>query len=175
MTTEEIYEIRRTLRSNKTGASIMIAEVISLFDRIGIKHWTLTGSAALILQGFITHRAPNDIDVLIAIPEDPKEKETFKAVIDTCAALCPDDNRKAESYPQDSQKGILKVFRTGCGEKVNAFLLKREEYMTIPCNEVNGIRTEMTASVLASKMRLKRTKDYQDLNRAFLEFNRYGL
>lgn len=175
MTTEEIYEMRRTLRGNKAKTTYMVAEVVNLFDRIGVKNYTLTGSAALILQGFITYRTPDDIDMTIPIPEDAKEREILLKVVDTLTALCPNESLKAAEYSQDSQKGILKVFRTACGVKVNAFLMKREEYMMIPCNNVNGMRTEMVASVLATKMGLKRPKDYKDLNKVFSEFSGYGL
>lgn len=160
MNKEEIKNKRQLIRERKQKALAKLCKAVNILSGVRINHYIITGSQALIIQGFITHRDGDDVDVRISIPTDPEEKARVYSILQAWAKLYEKQNT-SDRY---KEKNANEMFTFFIGDlKVNAFMMTEEEFNEIPRNLINGYFVEEVASVVYDKMRCGRGKDYQDM------------
>lgn len=166
MEKEQIREVRRNMAERTLTALHTVSVVGELFKKEGINDFIITGSQALIIGGFMTHRDGDDVDVRLRIPDNADEKERVWQKLQAWEALYEKEG-DAEKYKETLTNQMFTFYCRGI--KVNVFTVPTEEYREIPffCE---GYFYEMPASVLFDKMRLKRAKDYEDLQKIFSQF-----
>jgi hypothetical protein len=163
MNQEEKSAKRALMRQRKLTALTKIYDVAKMLSDANIEDYIVTGSAALIIHGFMFHRDAADVDIRICIPRD--DSDYSKRVLDTLKnweILFPEEKtRTKDAYGNaTSDKYFTIVYH---GTKVNFFAMSEEDYEEIPFNNVHGIMMEDVASVVFDKMSLDRGKDYKDL------------
>ena len=65
MKKEEFTAKRKQMREVKANAMCKVSKVAQLFASADIKDYIITGSQALIIQGFMFHRTGDDVDVRV--------------------------------------------------------------------------------------------------------------
>ena len=137
--------------------------MLNLFVEAKIEDWLITGSQALIVQGFMFHRNGGDVDVRVRIPNDETKKTELLYKFSTWAMLYPTENK-------DTYKGstVQQFTFYKSNVKINVLAMTAGEYDAIPHNFAYntwgnaGYRVEVVGSVLLDKLNLKRDKDYED-------------
>lgn len=74
MNKEEFTSKREQMLSVKRNAIIAVSKVVRLFTDADIKDFIVTGSQALIIQGFMFHRNGDDVDVRVLVPMDEDKR-----------------------------------------------------------------------------------------------------
>lgn len=169
MKKEEFSEKRKQMQKVKTNAICKVSNVVQLFNSVGIKDYIITGSQALIIQGFMFHRTGDDVDVRVCIPKDEERKRLMMQKLQTWAMLYPEEN-DSEKYKESNSTQLFTFFVTNT--KINVFVMTEKDYENIPFNcMINGWNVEEVGSVLLDKMILKRGKDYEDFATCISNFN----
>lgn len=160
MKKEEFTAKRKQMREVKSDALRKVSKVAQLFASADIEDYIITGSQALIIQGFMFHRIGDDVDVRVCIPKDEERKRLMMQKLQSWAMLYPEDD-SIEKYKESNATRLFTFFVKNT--KINVFATKEEDYGNIPFNCLNnGWNVEEVGSVLLDKMVLKRGKDYED-------------
>lgn len=158
MKQQEFTEKRWQMQEKKKAAENKIGAVLKLFIDAKIEDWMVTGSQALIVQGFMFHRNGGDVDVRVRIPNDEKKKTELLYKFSTWSMLYPVENRNTYKGSTVQQFTFYKG-----NVKINVLAMTAEEYDAIPYNWVhNEYSVETVGSVLLDKLNLNRDKDYED-------------
>ncbi len=170
MKKEEFTAKRKQMREVKSDAFRKVSKVAQLFARADIKDYIITGSLALIIQGFMFHRTGDDVDVRVCIPKDEERKRLMMQKLQSWAMLYPEED-SSEKYKESNSTWLFTFFVRNT--KINVFGMKEEDYENIPfnCLNNNGWNVEEVGSVLLDKMVLKRSKDYEDFVNCISNFN----
>lgn len=169
MKKEEFAAIRKQMREVKSDAVSKVLKVAKLFANADIKDYIITGSQALIIQGFMYHRTGDDVDVRVCIPKDEERRHLLLHALQSWAMLYTKENIR-EKYEESNATQLFTFFAENA--KINVFAMKEEDYENIPFNRLNnGWNVEEVGSVLLDKMVLKRVKDYEDLVACIYNFN----
>ena len=169
MKKEEFTAKREQMREVKKDAIRKVSKVVGLFADAKIEDFIITGSQALIIQGFMFHRTGDDVDVRICIPKDEEKKRLMMQKLQSWAMLYPEEDN-SEKYKESTTKRMFTFYVKNT--KINVFAMKEEDYENIPFNCLNnGWNVEEVGSVLLDKMVLKRGKDYEDFVNCVSNFN----
>ena len=168
MKKEEFTAKRKQMREVKKDAIRKVSKVVGLFADAKIKDFMITGSQALIIQGFMFHRTGDDADVRICIPKDEEKKRLMMQKLQSWGMLYPEEDN-SEKYKESTTKRMFTFYVKNT--KVNAFAMSEEDFETIPYNFLhNSYNVEEVGSVLLDKMNLKRGKDYEDFMKCMTNF-----
>jgi hypothetical protein len=172
---QEEKDLKRDLiRTRKTMAIAKVSKLKRIFHEVGIANFIVTGSQALIIQGFMTHRDGEDMDFRICLPNVESIGDDYsKRILQTLKSwetLFPEEKAKTKGVYGNSANNDKLFTIVVDGMKVNIFVLTEEEYVKIPFNNINGIMVESISSVLIDKMELKRAKDYKDLTDCYVSW-----
>lgn len=169
MKKEEFTEKRKQMQEVKSNALYKVSNVTKLFNSADIKDYIITGSQALIIQGFMFHRTGDDVDVRVCIPKEEEEKRLMMQKLRSWAMLYPEEDN-SEKYKELNAMQLFTFFVKNT--KINVFAMTKEDYENIPFNCLNnGLNVEEVGSVLLDKMILKRGKDYEDFVTCVSNFN----
>lgn len=169
MKKEEFTAKRKQMQEVKFNAIIKVSKVAQLFNSADIKDYIITGSQALIIQGFMFHRTGDDVDVRVCIPNDEERRQLIMQKLQSWAMLYPEEDSSAQ-YKESNSTLLFTFFVKNT--KINVFAMKEEDYENIPFNYLdNGWNIEEVGSVLLDKMVLKRSKDYEDFVTCISNFN----
>ena len=169
MNKEEFTAKRKQMREVKSDALRKVSKVAQLFASADIKDYIITGSQALIIQGFMFHRTGDDVDVRVCIPKDEERKRLMMQKLQSWAMLYSEED-SGEKYKESNETRLFIFFVKNT--KINVFAIKEEDYENIPFNCLNnGWNVEEVGSVLLDKMVLKRVKDYEDFVNCISKFN----
>lgn len=169
MKKEEFTAKRKQMREVKSDALRKVQKVTQLFANADIEDYIITGSQALIIQGFMFHRTGDDVDVRVCIPNDEKERLLIIQKLRSWAMLYSEEDNN-EKYKESNATRLFTFFVKDT--KINVFAMKEEDYENIPFNRLNnGWNVEEVGSVLLDKMVLKRGKDYEDFVNCISKFN----
>lgn len=158
MNKEEFIAKRGQMREKMCEAMRKISVVLKLFIDAKIEDWMVTGSQALIVQGFMFHRNGGDVDVRVRIPNDEVKKTELLYKFSNWAMLYPVENKNTYKGSTVQQFTFYKG-----NVKINVLAMTAEDYDAIPYNWVhNAYSVETVGSVLLDKLNLKRDKDYED-------------
>ena len=92
MKKEEFTAKREQMREVKKDAIRKVSKVVGLFADANIEDFIITGSQALIIQGFMFHRTGDDVDVRICIPKDEEKKRLMMQKLQSWAMLYPEED-----------------------------------------------------------------------------------
>lgn len=166
---EEFTAKRKQMREVKSNALRKVSKVAQLFASADIKDYIITGSQALIIQGFMFHRTGGDVDVRVCIPKDEERRQLMMQKLQSWAMLYPEED-SSEKYEEPNATWLFTFFVKNT--KINVFAMKEEDYENIPFNCLNnGWNVEEVGSVILDKMALKRGKDYEDFVNCISNFN----
>lgn len=169
MEKEEFTKKRNQMREVKSNAIRKVSKVAQLFNSANIKDYIITGSQALIIQGFMFHRTGDDVDVRVCIPRDEEKRKLIMLQLQSWAMLYSDSD-VSEKYKESENNQLYTFFIKDT--KINVFVMDEEEYIDIPFNRLHNIWcVEEVGSVLLDKMVLKRSKDYEDFVNCISNFN----
>lgn len=169
MKKEEFTAKRKQMEEVKSNALYKVSKVAQLFASADIKDYIITGSQALIIQGFMFHRAGDDVDVRVCIPKDEERRQLMMQKLQSWAMLYPKED-SSEKYKESNATWLFTFFVANT--KINVFAMKAEDYGNIPFNCLNnGWNVEEVGSILLDKMILKRSKDYEDFVNCISNFN----
>lgn len=179
MNKEEFTSKREQMLSVKRNAIIAVSKVVRLFTDADIKDFIVTGSQALIIQGFMFHRNGDDVDVRVLVPMDEDKRRILMQKLQAWALLYREKDI-SEKYTESMAKQMFTFYVRNT--KVNVFALSEEDYKKIPYNiiqneysaeEVSTVleyKAEEVGSVLLDKLNLKRGKDYGDFIKCITNF-----
>ena len=160
MKKEEFATKRKQMQEVKQNALRSVSKVAQLFDKADIEDYIITGSQALIIQGFMFHRTADDVDVRVCIPKDEERGQLIIQKLQSWAMLY------SEEYGNEKYEGLdeIRLFTFFVkNTKINVFAMKEEDYRNIPFNCLNADwNIEEVGSVILDKMALERGKDYKD-------------
>lgn len=169
MEKKEFAAKRKKMLEVRLNADHKVSKVSKLFASADIKDYIITGSQALIIQGFMFHRTGDDVDVRVCIPKDEEKKQLMMQKLQSWAMLYPEED-SGEKYEKSNATQMFTFFVKNT--KINVFAMKEEDYSNIPFNCLdNGWNVELVGSVLLDKMILKRGKDYEDFVTSISNFN----
>lgn len=169
MKKEEFTAKRNQMQKVKENAVSKLCRVEQLFTSSNIEDYIITGSQALIIQGFMYHRIGDDVDIRVCIPSDAEKRMLMMQRLQNWAMLYPKENN-SEKYEELSSNFLFTFFIQNI--KINVFAMKEEDYINIPYNRLsNGWCVEEIGSILLDKMNLKRVKDYEDFVKCIANFN----
>lgn len=160
MNKEEFTAKREQMREKKHDAIHKVCKVVGLFADAEIEDFIITGSQALIIQGFMFHRNGDDVDVRVRVPKDEERRKVLIQKLQAWAMLYPEQDA-SEKYKESTAKQMFTFYVKNT--KVNVFAMSEEDFEAIPYNFLHSAyNVEEVGSILLDKLNLKRGKDYED-------------
>lgn len=173
MKQEEINAKRELMREKKKDAIRKVSKVVGLFADAKIEDFIITGSQALIIQGFMFHRNGDDVDVRVRIPKDEERRKLLMQKLQAWAMLYPEEDA-SEKYNESTAKQMFTFYVKNT--KVNVFAMSEEDFEAVPYNFLhNEYNVEEVGSILLDKLNLKRGKDYEDFMKCIANFGKVCL
>lgn len=108
MKKEEFTAKRKQMREVKSDAWRKVQKVTQLFANADIEDYIITGSQALIIQGFMFHRTGDDVDVRVCIPNDEKERRLIIQKLHWAMLYSEENNN--EKYKESSATQLFTFF-----------------------------------------------------------------
>ena len=131
MKKEEFTAKRKQMQEVKSNALYKVSNVTQLFNSADIKDYIITGSQALIIQGFMFHRTGDDVDVRVCIPKEEEERRLIMQKLRSWAMLYPKEDN-SEKYKELNAMQLFTFFVKNT--KINVFAMTKEGYENIPFN-----------------------------------------